>query len=63
MGRIATFDKKGCHFQTFALEIFVIAANATKAQKLGGMAQGAWLLLWQDYSIMTTGITKIVNAL
>ena len=35
MGRIATFDKKGSHFQRFGLKIFVIAAKAAKAQKLG----------------------------
>ena len=35
MGRIATFDKRDSHFQRFGLEIFVIAAKAAKAQKLG----------------------------
>ena len=35
MGGITTFDKKGSHFQRFGLKIFVIAAKATKAQKLG----------------------------
>ena len=35
MGRIATFDKKGSHFQRFGLKIFVIAAKAAKGQKLG----------------------------
>ena len=36
MGRIATFDKKGSHFQRFGLKIFVIAAKVkAKAQKLG----------------------------
>ena len=35
MGRIATFDKKCSHFQIFSLKIFVIAAKAAKAQKLG----------------------------
>ena len=34
MGGIATFDKKGSHFQSFDLKIFVIAAKAAKAQKL-----------------------------
>ena len=34
MGRIATFDKKGSHFQRFGLKIFVIAAKAAKAQNL-----------------------------
>ena len=35
MGRIATFDKKGSHFQRCGLKIFVVAAKAAKAQKLG----------------------------
>ena len=35
MGRIATFDKKGSHFQRFGLKIFVLAAKEAKAQKLG----------------------------
>ena len=35
MGGIATFDKKGSHFQRFGLKIFVLAAKAAKAQKLG----------------------------
>ena len=35
MGRIATFAKKGSHFQRLGLKIFVIAARAAKAQKLG----------------------------
>ena len=35
MGLIATFDKKGSHFQIFDHKIFVIAAKAAKAQKLG----------------------------
>ena len=37
MGVIATFEKTGSHFQTFGLKIFVIAAKAAKAQKLGVM--------------------------
>ena len=32
---IATFNKKGSHFKKFGLKIFVIAAKAAKAQKLG----------------------------
>ena len=35
MGGIATFDKKGSDFQRFGLKIFVIAAKAAKAKKLG----------------------------
>ena len=35
MGGITTFDKKGSHFQRFGLKIFVIAAKAARAQKLG----------------------------
>ena len=36
MGGVATsFAKKGSHFQRFGLKIFVIAAQAVKAQKLG----------------------------
>ena len=35
MGRIATFDKKGSHFQSFGLKFFVIAVKGAKAQKLG----------------------------
>ena len=35
MGGIATFNKKGSHFKRFGLKIFVIAAKAAKAQKLG----------------------------
>ena len=35
MGGIATFDKKGSHFQIFGLKIFVIAAKAARARKLG----------------------------
>ena len=35
MGGIATFDKEGSHFQRFGLKIFVLAAKAAKAQKLG----------------------------
>ena len=35
MGGIATFDRKGSHFQRFGLKIFVIASKAAKAQKLG----------------------------
>ena len=35
MGGIATFDKKGSHFQRFGLKIFVLAGKAAKAQKLG----------------------------
>ena len=35
MGGIATFDEKGSHFPRFGLKIFVIAAKAAKAQKLG----------------------------
>ena len=35
MGGIATLDKRGSRFQRFGLEIFVIAAKAAKAQKLG----------------------------
>ena len=35
MGGIATFDKKGSHFQRFGLKIFVIAAKVAKVQKLG----------------------------
>ena len=35
MGGIATFDKKGSHFQKVGLKIFVLAAKAAKGQKLG----------------------------
>ena len=35
MGRIATFDKKGSHFQISGIKTFVSAA---KAQKLGWIA-------------------------
>ena len=35
MRGIATFDKKGSHFQRFGLKIFVIAAKAAKGRKLG----------------------------
>ena len=35
MGWIATFDKKGSHFQSFGLKFFVIAVKGAKAQKLG----------------------------
>ena len=35
MGGIATFTKNGSHLQRFGLQIFVIAAKAAKAQKLG----------------------------
>ena len=36
MGRIATFDKNGSHFQRFGLKIFVIAAKAVKAHVSSG---------------------------
>ena len=35
MGRIATFDINGSHFQSFGLKIFVIPPKAAKEQKLG----------------------------
>ena len=34
MGGIATFDKKGSHFQRFGLKIFVIAAKANRSISL-----------------------------
>ena len=45
MGGIATFDKKGSHLQRFGLNIFVIAAKAAKAQKLGGGKQKITVLI------------------
>ena len=30
MGGLATFDKKGSHFQTFDFKIFVMAAKARR---------------------------------
>ena len=32
---VATFDNKGLHFQILDFKIFIIAAKAAKAQKLG----------------------------
>ena len=45
MGRIATFDKKGSHFQRFGLKIFVIVEGSEGAKI--GMDCLVWLG-WQE---------------